>query len=100
MSKVIKTDVCFQINGLFFWNYRNKEIDFIIKNESNNKIDGIEVKYRNRLDLNNIKTLFSKNIKLNKRYIITKENSIINYTTKEVTQIKYYTLWKYKKKLL
>jgi hypothetical protein len=42
----------------------------------------------------------SKHIKLKKRYIITKENSIINYTTKEVTQIKYYTLWKYKKKLL
>ncbi|MFA5049425.1 MAG: ATP-binding protein [Candidatus Micrarchaeia archaeon] len=94
MDKIIETDVAFQIDAEFFYNERNEEIDFIIKNGN---VKGIEVKYRNIVDRRDVKNLYSqsaKKIGITKRYLIVKENSRIDIEKKDLKIIKYYLVWK------
>lgn len=96
LSKVVETDVAFQIDSEFFWNERLEEIDFIL---NENKRIGVEVKYKNTLDNTEIKTFNSQNssrLKLAKKYLIIKENAKINFQDKTIITIPYYVLWKTK----
>ena len=95
MSKIVETDVAFQLNAEFFWNERLEEIDFIL----NEKKIGVEVKYKNTLENAEIKTLNSQNakkLKLTKKYLIIKENANINFKDNNIFTIPYYSLWKSK----
>ncbi len=95
LSKIIECDVAFQTDADFFWNNRNEEIDFIL-NEENKRI-GVEVKFRNVIDYNDIKTFSSikiKKLKLDQKILIIKEYAKINTDLKEIDAIKYYALWK------
>ncbi len=88
MSKAIETDTAFQLDAEFFWRDRNEEIDFIKEKK------GIEVKYRNIIDKNDMKNFFTekaKKLKLEKKYLITKKYK----KDDEIKQIPYYTTWKY-----
>ncbi len=95
MSKVVECDVAFQTDAEFFWNYRNEEIDFILLR--NNIRKGMEVKYRNTIEHDDIKAFSSKRaekLKLSENFLIVKEYAKINTSLGNTTPIKYYTLWK------
>lgn len=98
-SKIIETDVAFQLNAEYFWdNRRVNEIDFILLNSSEKKT-GVEVKYRNQIsldDLNNFKLKQVLKLKLDKRYLITKEDFTIDFDTKKenVNVLPYYLVWR------
>ena len=100
MSKIIETDVAFQLNAEYFWNKDNEEIDFIIDSK---KRMGLEVKYKLSIDTKDIKTFNSKEFEklhIVDKIIIIRDNSKLFFDTKEIIPIKYYTLWKTKERLL
>lgn len=98
-SKIIETDVAFQLNAEYFWDNRGvNEIDFILLNSSEKKT-GVEVKYRNQIsldDLNNFKLKQVLKLKLDKRYLITKEDFTIDFDTKKenINVLPYYLVWR------
>lgn len=87
------------MNAEYFWDNRGvNEIDFILLNSSEKKI-GVEVKYRNQIsldDLNNFKLKQVLKLKLDKRYLITKEDFTIDFDTKKenVNVLPYYLVWR------
>jgi len=99
MSKVIETDIGFQLDAHYFWNSKTREeIDFIVFDQVANKKQGVEVKYRHLLSFDDTKTLISKSaskLKLTEKFLIIKDNAITDFYATEVSIIKYYLLWKY-----
>lgn len=100
VSKIIETDVAFQLNAEYFWDNKGvNEIDFIIYDSKKSKKIGVEVKYRNlvvKKDINNFRLKEAINLKLDKVCLVVKENSKINFDYKEegVYLNKYYLLWR------
>jgi len=99
VSKIVETDVAFQLNAMYFWNLRGEEIDFVIFNNKDNKDKNIavEVKYRKRIDSCDVKTFNSKNFKklnIKDKYLIIRDGSALNYNDTSIIPIKYYVLWK------
>jgi len=99
-SKLIETDVAFQLNAEYFWDDKGtKEIDFIIMNDPSNQKVGVEVKYKNQIttkDITNFKLKSAQKLNLDKKYLIIKENSIIDFDLKEtdIILLKYYLIWR------
>ncbi len=99
-SKLIETDVAFQINAEYFWDNRGvNEIDFIWHDSKSSKKIGVEVKYRNQItlqDINNFKLKQVQKLKLYKKYLIIRDGSIINFDANKenINLIKYYLVWR------
>jgi len=106
MSKVVETDVAFQLEPNYFLNNQGKEeIDFVKYNDIKKPIEkiGIEVKYKNYVADKDVRHFYSaivEKIKLTKRYLIVKENSKLDFDTKQIVPVEYYLLWKNKKLFL
>lgn len=101
MSKIIETDVCFQLDAKYFINNKGKEeIDFILIDPIFFKKIGVEVKYRNLITNNDVSSFNSsviKKLKLHKKIIIVKAESRLSFDTKEIIPISYFTIFKNKK---
>jgi predicted AAA+ superfamily ATPase len=104
ISKIIETDVAFQLNAKYFINNKGKEeIDFLLIDDTNSKKIGVEVKYRNSItnkDVSNFRSSFVKKLNLDKRIIITKEESKLDFNTDEIMPIKYFLIFRNKKEFL
>jgi len=68
-GKIVETVIASKIDAKHYWRGGNKEVDFILKNE---KILPIEVKSKNSLNEDDVKTLyfFMKKFKINKGIIV------------------------------
>jgi hypothetical protein len=99
-SKLIETDVAFQLNAEYFWDDKGtREIDFIIYDNVFSKKIGVEVKYKNQIttkDINNFKLKSALKLNLDKKYLIIKDNSIVDFDSKkeQVILLKYYLIWR------
>jgi hypothetical protein len=100
IGKIIETDVAFQLDAKYFVNNKGKEeIDFLLFNEITSKKIGVEVKYKNLItnkDVNNFKSSFVKKLNLDKRIIVIKDESKLDFDLKDIISIKYYTIFKNK----
>lgn len=99
-SKLIETDVAFQINASYFWNNKGlNEIDFILYDDLSSRKIGVEVKYRRQITLSDIINFKLKQIQklnLDKKYLIIRDDSVINFDTNKenISLIKYYLIWR------
>ncbi|MEI8364321.1 MAG: hypothetical protein WCF78_02605, partial [archaeon] len=99
-SKLIETDVAFQLNAEYFWDDKGtREVDFIIFDDISSKKIGVEVKYRNQItakDINNFKLKAIEKLSLDKKYLIIKDGSIIDFDPKKenIILLKYYLVWR------
>jgi predicted AAA+ superfamily ATPase len=100
MSKIIETDVCFQLDAKYFLNNKGKEeIDFLLIDPITSKKIGVEVKYRNLItnkDTNAFKSVIVKKLNLSKKIIIVKADSKLGFNTKEIIPIKYFSIFRHK----
>jgi uncharacterized protein len=100
MSKIIETDVCFQLDAKYFLNNKGKEeIDFLLIDPITSKKIGVEVKYRNLItnkDTNAFKSVIVKKLNLSKKIIIVKAESKLDFNTKEIIPIKYFSIFRHK----
>lgn len=100
MSKIIETDVCFQLDAKYFINNKGKEkIDFILLDPIFFKKIGVKVKYRNLITSSDVSSFSSsvvKKLNLHKKTIIVKAESRLSFDTKEITPIPYFTIFKNK----
>lgn len=81
-SYLIETIVAQNLNAEFFYNVGGKEIDFIINYK--NKICGVEVKIKNKIQKKDIKYLLNSPIKLDKKYLITLPEAILEFVDKNI----------------
>jgi len=87
-SKIIENLIATETNSKFFWRTPQKdEIDFILEDK---KIYPLEVKYKEKISNNDIKTVikFCKKFKLNEGIIITKNDKKVKNILTENTKIK------------
>jgi len=104
MAKIIETDVCFQLDAKYFLNNKStEELDFLLIDPLGSKKIGIEVKYRNLItnkDVSNFRSVIVKKLNLDKRIIIIKAESRLDFNTQEIMPIKYYTIFKNKEQFM
>jgi hypothetical protein len=100
MSKIIETDVCFQLNAKYFLNNKGKEeIDFLLIDPKTSKKIGVEVKYRNLItnkDVSAFRSAIVKKLNLNKKIIIVRAESKLDFNTKEIVPVMYFTIFRHK----
>ncbi|MFA5745933.1 MAG: ATP-binding protein [archaeon] len=99
MGKIIETDVCFQLDAKYFLNNKGKEeIDFLLIDPITSKKIGVEVKYRNLItnkDVSAFRSAIVKKLNLDKRIIIVKAESKLDFNTKEIVPVMYFTIFKH-----
>lgn len=78
IGELTETIVAQKINAEFFHNLKNKEIDFIVIKDEDYKI-GLEVKARNYISKKDIKYLLDNKLKLNKKILVTLQNSKLDF---------------------
>ncbi len=104
MSKIIETDVCFQLDVKYFFNNKSKEeLDFLLIDPLTSKKIGVEVKYRNLItnkDVSAFRSVIVKKLNLDKMIIIVKAESKLDFNTKEIRPIRYFVLFKNKEQFL
>lgn len=100
MSKIIETDVCFQLGAKYFLNNKGKEeLDFLLIDPITSKKIGVEVKYRNLItnkDVNAFNSAVVKKLNLCKKIIIVKAESKLCFNTKEITPLLYFSIFRHK----
>lgn len=83
IGELTETIVAQKINAEFFHNLKNKEIDFILIRNNNFKI-GLEVKARNYIAKKDLKYLLDNKLKLNKKILVTLQNSKLDFKEKDL----------------